>query len=225
MQIDNNLIKQAWQAAELSYFLDKNRTCSGVNNLEVLYKIFDENISCFILRDSYTGDIFVAFPGSNDWRDWIKTNINHDVRDGYHEGFLNAWERIHEEIDKYLAVIPGPINIHVTGHSLGGALAHIYFDKSCLHRDAKCITFAQPRIATEARYYVDGDYLRVFTANDPIIHLPSSHDGFVFPEGNALQLGNEWTKRQKFKRVFNRKVDYAEEHDKAFYKKMVGELK
>jgi predicted lipase len=68
-----------------------------------------------------------------------------------HKGFMDAWNAIRDDL---LAEVlsRNPATVHVTGHSMGGALSNLcaYELAAVHHKDIVMYTFAQPRGALPA---------------------------------------------------------------------------
>ena len=104
---------------------------------------------CFIAE---TDDVvLVSFRGTESLGDWLgNINIFSENKDygQVHQGFLNAYEVIHKELEQYLITEKNKQKkIWFTGHSLGGALASIaaaeLYEKINIHNVQ---TFGQPRL-------------------------------------------------------------------------------
>ncbi|KAJ3089977.1 hypothetical protein HK102_005021, partial [Quaeritorhiza haematococci] len=101
------------------------------------------DLKCAIYVDEkYTenraGEIVIAFKGSETLQEWaidLDSGLTDCLLPGggacgkIHSGFLNGWadlrNLISEEVMRLLALAAGPVNLALTGHSLGGALARL----------------------------------------------------------------------------------------------------
>ncbi len=146
-------------------------------------------LKCFNGRKTNTQAILVgndqrlvlAFRGTEtdsfqDIKTDAKANSVPDVSGRVHQGFIEAYDEVAEDIEKFLgskesfAALP----LFLTGHSLGGALATIAARKM-QHAGgiAACFTFGSPRVGDEN--WVDGlktPLYRVVNAADAVTMLP-----------------------------------------------------
>jgi len=74
--------------------------------------------------------LIIAFRGTESRQDWM-TNMSSDNGPAWtgsdvhaHQGFSEAAERVYQEFAEH--VPPGTAQVWLTGHSLGGAMAHVY---------------------------------------------------------------------------------------------------
>ena len=196
-------IWEAWSYAEIAY-----------REQVELSSLFGDTITIFDHGIAGVGDAayvvdegdraVVMFPGSNDVKDWI-LNLKFDEEDGLHSGFLHDLDRIGYDIVSQIHTL-GATRVLVTGHSRGGALADVFLERYGHLTDCPvdCVTFAQPRVATRQYYESSAAgkdqsgirYLRVYTANDAVPHLPPSRFGYVH-RGAELELGQPLSWWQK----------------------------
>ena len=89
-------------------------------NLEYLDDFYDKDTgtSGTAFKDKDTGEVILAYTGSNDlWNDWIKTDIGR-IGLGLGDGHVNSARKFYEKIRAEYGD-----DIILTGHSLGGNLA------------------------------------------------------------------------------------------------------
>ncbi|MGK7957083.1 MAG: lipase family protein [Crocosphaera sp.] len=134
--------KIQWQMPKYKFIQDLNKDDDRITGTE-----------CFIAGDD--NKIVVSFRGTQvDQKDDILTNINLELVDGplgkVHEGFLrgvdSVWEELLETIKEFQ---DQGQSLWFTGHSLGGALAHITVAKLIDELDKPVYglyTFGQPRV-------------------------------------------------------------------------------
>ncbi|WOL17826.1 hypothetical protein Cni_G26619 [Canna indica] len=157
-------------------------------------------LQAFVGVDPYLKSIIIAFRGTQEYslRNWIEdlfwkqldlnypgmpdAMVHHGFYSAYHNttlrhGILNA---VHRAIEMY-----GNIQVLVTGHSMGGALASFCaLDLAVNHgmKDIQLITFGQPRIGNAAfvHYFIKHvpHTVRVTHANDIVPHLPPYYSYF-----------------------------------------------
>lgn len=110
------------------------------------YCIEKNNVFCYILKIS-SKEIFIVFRGSNDIQDWLG-NMNINIVAGIHEGFREMLNEIFIELSNYIFYkFTNKINIYLTGHSMGGALASlcaIRLRKIGFKNIQETYTFGQP---------------------------------------------------------------------------------
>ena len=159
---------------------------------------------------SFGNDAVLVFRGTQGLKDWI---INLDVtrtapwkdlcNDCYvHSGFNDAWQDLKEQVLPFLASLPGSARVHVTGHSLGAAVAALAA-ADLLHSTgtpslASLYTFGSPRVGNKAfaawlASSAKGRGYRVVNNRDIVPHLPFETQGFTHapleifyePDGNG----------------------------------------
>ncbi len=150
----------------------------------------------FVALDAAHDTLFLAFTGTDPlalrdyWDDLDFARVAFPGCDGcwVHRGFYHTYLELREQVlaavDGHLEAHPtAAATIHVTGHSMGGALA-VFASLELVHtlglRPTKLYTFGQPRIGNDAfRTFVQGSlaaascaHFRVTHHRDPIPHLP-----------------------------------------------------
>jgi len=150
-------------------------------------------------------------------RAWRKAGMNLPERIQFHKGFLQAYlalrEQLLEVIDELHAADPhtdAPSKIHVTGHSMGGAMAMVaaleiahlrrcrgYHIKPREGEGVSTCTFAAPRIGdnTFAELFArtfprERDHWALQVDSDAVPHLPFAAWGFRHPKGIAILREN-----------------------------------
>lgn len=145
---------------------------------------------CFLA--STDSAIVISFRGTESLNDWL-ANLNvWGIDTSYgrvHRGFLKAFELVRTALlEKARPLRPAQKVVHLTGHSLGGALATI---AACTLRDefptARVYTFGQPRVgdATTAQFIKDhyaDDFYRFVFDDDIVPRVPPGyvHVGRLF---------------------------------------------
>jgi len=113
------------------------------------------------------GERLVCFEATDSWRD-LCTHIQfwpkrfHGAR--VHAGFLKAYLSVRDILWQWIKDSPYPIVW--TGHSLGGALAHI----AVLELGGRAVTTGSPRVFFGRTPLID--VLRFETQDDPVTYLP-----------------------------------------------------
>ena len=141
------------------------------------HKFFDiDGAQCYLVWND--DDAVVIFRGTEpkQWSD-VKADLNAFKRRGrykhgyVHGGFQGELDKIWDELDTELSVLEDR-DIHVTGHSLGGAMATLAAKRISEEYDnVHCIyTFGSPSIMTD-QIWEDGHF-RVYLENDPVPFLP-----------------------------------------------------
>lgn len=167
---------------------------------------------------------FIAFAGSNQIRDWIyniqvhkkkldkaKNSIksmfsdrlfkfsNVKVHQGFMEMHMSILEKTHDIFDR---LTQDNLQVIITGHSLGGALAvHTANDLSIAFPNRShlitCITFGCPRIGNRRfRNYTNGildEHIRVIYGNDIVTKLPPLLLGYRHC-GQKKRYNHKWWK-------------------------------
>ncbi|KAJ3078457.1 hypothetical protein HK102_004495 [Quaeritorhiza haematococci] len=103
--------------------------------------IFDLEAAVYVddkFTENKAGEIIVSFEGTDTPQEWgINLNINMSdcvIPGGAnvgkaHSGFQTAWADVRAgveaEVNRLLATATGPVNVALTGHSLGGAIARL----------------------------------------------------------------------------------------------------
>lgn len=109
-----------------------------------------------------------------------------------HKGFMDATYEIYPNIKKHLSK---KSEIHISGHSLGGAAASIL--AMWLVNDgynlAFCYTFGQPKVTNKkgANKYKDLPIIRVINQGDPVAYLPPKTALSSLQDGSFEHFGEE----------------------------------
>merc|ERR1711998_532893 len=165
------------------------------------------------------GEIWVAFRGSNNQKDAItdvtailQTWPYNDKVGNVHKGFLTQYEQVREQIkEEVLRLIgTGHTKLHITGHSLGGALAElcamdaVYYTKGTNLKMLTMTSFGapDPADATWAANYNEKVKLstRVVYESGIVPCLPSGYK----PTAKLADFANKFVgspDAQKFKQV------------------------
>jgi len=206
MNFSTTEIKDAWGYAEHAYLKQAELKRIFGDSLT----IFDPKLqgigdACYLIEEGER--VVVAFPGSNDIKDWLLNFRFSKTDDGFfHKGFTkDLAEMLHKIINRIEKINPN--SVLITGHSRGGAVADLFAEMASpyLRCDINCITFAQPRIATKAYYTLlapsNVKKLRVTVANDIVVDVPPRWFGFVH-SGEHMELGNPLSLWEKAKRLY-----------------------
>lgn len=171
------------------------------NSTEIVYSFLnvgESETAGLIMLDHAHRAIIITFRGTvsdEDWDtnlDFFRSNANSlcgkDCK--IHGGFFDSWSGVSDlVVDNWLDLrdlYPGYSSI-VTGHSLGGALAHVCaaaLKKTAPDADLSLYTFASPRVGNEVfAAYMNKNFgannYRVTHLNDPVPRLPGRLLGFA----------------------------------------------
>lgn len=156
------------------------------------------NIQAFVAYDPDAPAVWVSFRGTSplslkDWLDDLDfTKVSYDACSSQgckvHKGFLQSFQSVK---DRILALVqlhttahPG-VPVHVTGHSLGAALAELAalaLAENGTPAD-EVLTFGCPRLGNSAfadyfKSKITVAHFRVTHNADPVPHLPPESFGF-----------------------------------------------
>lgn len=147
---------------------------------------------------SSTGDIVVAFRGSYNIKNWIAdldfTKVSYpscsgcEVHKGFYEVYLSMCTGMLADVQTLMNANPGA-KIHVTGHSLGAAVAvHAAVDMLAKISGVGALelyTFGEPRVGNPTfaawvpTVLPQGKQFRVTHEADPVPHVPPEVFGFL----------------------------------------------
>jgi len=146
---------------------------------------------------------FISFRGSHTANNWLKdfeTWFYDENLVGYphctgckvHYGFYTFWQGLRDDVNRELDAIgckdESGDPVYITGHSLGGAIAHLaaFTLRGRGYKVALMYSFESPRIgnanfATEynALFNVDAPGYRITHDHDPIVHGPPTFLGYI----------------------------------------------
>jgi len=195
--------------------------------------------ACYIIKED--DRVVVAFPGSNDWVDWVLNFYKtHEVEDGMHKGMKIGLDLMAKQIMSRLKAL-NPDKILITGVSRGGALADLFMElygDVLIAADIDGITFAQPMVFTKDYYrgmvsMKDAqhvNYLRVYMANDVVKDLPFKKHGYTH-RGDSLQIGHKlfwWQQAIQMWQAWKNEEGFVlagiKEHDTVVYLKHLKEI-
>ena len=122
----------------------------------------------------------IAFRGTTSLKDW-KTNMNGGfvaLRDQVlvREGFADAWISVRERVMNWV----NGVQVHMTGHSLGGAIATVAAVDIAPSHDVTLVTFGAPRALHETcplHHRIQA--YRVVNNNDVVPRLPPESAGYA----------------------------------------------
>jgi hypothetical protein len=156
-------------------------------------------------RGPYAGDIAIVARGTESRQDWLSNaNVAYQPGPGgfpVHAGFCRVYGSMRDEIGKSLCGRT-PTNIHIVGHSLGGAIASLFACQYTLEKRAnvQLYTFGAPRAGHGefSRYLTSAlgatRHRRVQCPADPVpliptwpfMHAPMETPGLRSPHGGDL---------------------------------------
>lgn len=172
------------------------------------YKTFDnDETQGFVCWDDEV--VVLSFRGSEKKvADWLRdlTLVSYDTGEGrygkVHKGFYDGFKVVESQVLAYLeAAGASKKTLHITGHSLGGAIAVIaaaelrgrYPDAGiCVH------TFGQPKVGREElaafyRQHLNGRFFRFRNNDDIVTRIPPNYshfgDLFWFDQNGELKGG------------------------------------
>lgn len=135
----------------------------------------------------FDGDFVLALRGTEKKRDII-TDLHCGVNtcangQPVHAGFNNTFNSLKQQLEDYFKLAASQsktgLNIHVVGHSLGGALANLATNwlKKHFNANVKLYTFGAPRVgypsfALQTVYATDNGIYRCVHAGDPVPLVP-----------------------------------------------------
>lgn len=176
-----------------------NQMCVKWNIKNYRINTFDKQLvyGLFKIEDN----LFLVFKGSSNFADFLSDidfiqiddtfNIPGKIHKGFYELLFKSF--IHREIIKDIESF-GFNKLFITGHSLGGALATVFyaFLKTCRKYDMELINFGSPRVGDyDFCNHISGT--RIINENDivPKILLPIYYrhvkDEFVLGKKNLLK--------------------------------------
>ena len=147
-------------------------------------------------RGRRRGEVAVVFRGTQTAVDWL-SNANYRGTSGpfggmVHTGFYDIFRSMEREVMRQVQAAD-PSHLHVVGHSLGGAIGHLFAGR-CAERNLATVelySFGAPRsgadhfVGSLSRLIGAQNMRRVFAQNDPVpmvpiwpyIHAPLAGDG------------------------------------------------
>ncbi|CAD8103890.1 unnamed protein product [Paramecium sonneborni] len=152
--------------------------------------------------------ITIVFRGSSNIQNWLdniqfdKVNYNDACQCQVHKGFLEAFKSLQPDLDtlftKYRNMYPNA-KIHVTGHSLGAAMATLYATQLAIAGNTvQLTTFGLPRVGDEAFYnyfssFTKLQHFRVVHEKDAVPHVPPQSFGFNHVDREIWYHRNSYT--------------------------------
>lgn len=159
--------------------LQKWRVWAGADDLQFIPAQEPEVSSACVFKDADSA--IIMFEGTRNFEQ-VKDEILYacptfDPAVGVrsHSFFHWCFRQHFDAVRDAVLDLPPTAKIMVTGHSLGGAIAHIWYTwakKVGFKNVVGCVTFGQPRTFAPFRPHDDPTYLRVKVENDPIPTLP-----------------------------------------------------
>ncbi|CAK88452.1 unnamed protein product (macronuclear) [Paramecium tetraurelia] len=169
-----------------------SKSYPDLTNIEVFENLVS-GTKGYIAYNKKESAIVVVFRGSSNIQNWIenisfgKTEYNKACKCKVHTGFHDAFVSLKPKLD---SLFPGYATkypyaaIHVTGHSLGGAMATLYaLELAEAGRTVGLFTYGSPRVGDPDFYdwftkYTKITHFRVVNQNDTVPHLPLYAMGF-----------------------------------------------
>ena len=167
------------------------KTCSNdVRNINLI----DDDTRIIMGYDKTMDSYFISIRGSSDINNWIsnlETRIIHPYYDkdiGVHNGLYYEYLRYKDKMISFVTKLNHSVNLIITGHSSGGALASfLAYDLVTqgifLYSNIHLYTFGSPRIGNKAfmKSFISFDipHNRITYKNDIVPHLPQEFFGFI----------------------------------------------
>lgn len=163
---------------EVMYVCDKHPTY-------VDSPICKEDTQAYIVECK--NDLYITFRGTSSIKDalsdieLIRTRLPNYPTAYVHEGFFEQYKAVEPFLFDFIHRLPENPNrsIHVTGHSLGGALAQLaafHLANRFVNTHITCTTFGSPRVGngTFAKLLEAAvkDQIRVIHEDDPVPNMP-----------------------------------------------------
>ncbi|CAD8095240.1 unnamed protein product [Paramecium sonneborni] len=163
-----------------------------LTNIEVFENLI-QGTKGYIAYNKKESAIVVVFRGSSNIQNWIedvsfgKIAYNLACKCRVHTGFYDAFLSLKPKIDN---LFPGYVtkypyaSIHVTGHSLGGAMGTFYaLQLAESGKTVQLFTYGSPRVGDPDFYdwftkYTKITHFRVVNQNDTVPHIPLYAMGF-----------------------------------------------
>lgn len=151
-------------------------------NFELLETFAHDGTEALLARlskteDSEEGMLILAFRGTQPGITDVLTDVKADLvtapkQGRIHRGFLEAFERVSDAIERALEKHAGP-PVYITGHSLGGALAIVATRYLERNGTGACYTFGGPRVGDDAFFEgIKTPVYRVVNAADGVARVP-----------------------------------------------------
>lgn len=166
--------------------------------LELVHHMPFEANQGFVARGSLT--VILAYAGTNQVSDWL-ANLHFRISETSwgqaHTGFLEAYQAEEEKAEAALDLAKSQgLPLWITGHSLGGALAHVAAHQlSNRGVPVGIATFGQPRTVNVApelqlQSHLQLGYHRVVNENDIVPRVPPNfaHTGHLVQLGRRRRL-------------------------------------
>ena len=185
-------------------------TNSNINNSVF---ISDEETDCQCYVSFVNRDVFITFRGTTSIEDW-KHNLNTKTVNPFsnvkiHKGFYEQYMSVRNKIYSFIPDVCNN-NIHISGHSLGGALAYVCavdIHSTTKNKNIKVFTIGAPRPGNKAfadyfsknipfavRYINKGDIITKLPLHSKFKHV---QDPVCLNEGK-LVLNKNFLKIDKF---------------------------
>ena len=133
------------------------------------------------------GEIVIAFRGSDSVQDWLGTNADILMTECglgmAHAGFVRAARSVMQDVLWYINATK-PTQIHLTGHSLGGALAVVMAERLLGQNIAPermdVVTFGCPRVGDETfrKSLSRVNIVQYVRRGDPVPNMPPEAAGY-----------------------------------------------
>lgn len=229
MKTSFQVVEQIVTSAKLCQLIYEysNNANATKNKIESLFDETNCELTWFDIKSTDTqafivknkNDLYVVFQGSASATDWINNAIfelipNSSGKGHYHRGFMHActlsFKEIGAQIQAEFSKNPN-VNIIITGHSLGGAMAMLYCQ---LLKEANpqilvtnLITFGQPRCGNIEfiksfdtlsipyfRFVNDGDYVTDVPPPYSTSNWSHTGSGFILKSSDMTSYGDDYEK-------------------------------
>jgi triacylglycerol lipase len=175
---------------------------------------------------------YLVFRGTLTVKEWVR-NFSMKLspyllpkHGNVHEGFLETFNSIRNDIDESLSVLSQRTRIHVGGHSLGAAISTLalpYIEKKMNVRICSCYTFGSPRVgddtfvkAFNSKY--ENRSFRIANTSDIVTSIP-------FPAPIFRKIGGYFSHVEASVDINVQKEDIEKNHNMNTYLEELREKK
>lgn len=196
--IDFERVYRFAELAEYAYKSDEDVRTKYGDDLAAIGQLPTCEGRFFVIDDQQEKTLFVAVRGTANLRNGIKDaeykKVKDEALDIYlHQGFRDAAMELYDAFLPVLEEHTG-YNVHISGHSLGGAMAVILMMRLQAdgHTVDRVITFGQPMVTnkTGCEKYEDAPLIRVVDSRDLVPDVPPATIGSSV-HGTYRHFGHE----------------------------------